>query len=512
MTRLYCLLFVLTTVSAVAQKPVSPKQIQEFDTYVERVRQQWDIPGLAITVVKDGRVLFAKGYGVRELSGASVPGTSASGTTPANVGPVDTQTLFACASTTKAMTVTLLGMLVDAGKLRWDDPVYQYLPELQFYEPYVTRQVTIRDLLLHNTGVGGTDFFTSAMDIPASDMFRRMVLVRPSYSFRSGYVYQNTMYSAAGRIIERLTGKTWAETIQARIFQPLGMTRTVPKRGYIKDDNLTRPHVRINDTIRVIPYGPDSEIGSAGAVWSSADDIGKWVICMLDSGKYAGGRLLKPATWTEIFRPQTMVPDDEYATMQVLKPNWFTYSLGWYQHDYRGHKVNFHTGSLAGLTAITGQLPDEKLGVFVFGNLDHAEGRHALLYKTLDWFALGGNRDWSSEFKNLYDGLAVQSRKARQALEFRRVANTKTTLPLSAYAGTYTSPLYGEATVTVTGDRLTFNLNNVLTATLPHWQYDTFRGSYDKAWNGTAMAQFTLSPAGTVQTLLFDGLLFQRKL
>lgn len=498
----HTLLFVLITAVSLAQQPVSQKQIQAFDQYVERVRREWEVPGLAITVVKEGRVLFAKGYGVRELPGSR-------STKPE---PVDTQTLFACASTTKAMTVTLLGMLVDAGRLRWDDPVYQYLPELQFYEPYVTRQVTVRDLLLHNTGVGSTDFFTGAMNIPVNEMFRRMILVKPGYSFRSNYIYQNTMYSAAGRIIERLMGKTWAETIRERIFLPLGMTRTVPKRGYITDNNLTRPHFRINDTIRVIPYGPDSEIGSAGAVWSSAEDISKWVICMLDSGKYAGGRLLKPATWTEIFRPQTMVPDDEYATMQILKPNWFTYSLGWYQHDYRGHKVNFHTGSLPGLTAIIGHLPDEKLGVFVFGNLDHAEGRHALLYKTFDWFALGGTRDWSSEFKVLYDGLDAQRRKAEQTIEAQRVTNTKPTLPVSAYVGTYTSSLYGEVTVTVVANQLVFNVNNVLTATLPHWQYDTFRGRYDKVWLGNATAQFTLNSAGQIHTLTFNEMDFQRKL
>ncbi|QJW90316.1 serine hydrolase [Spirosoma taeanense] len=492
----YFLLFIaLVFHNALAQKTSISKQVQAFDQYVETVRKQWDIPGLSITVVKDGQVIFAKGYGVRELAKPDL---------------VDTQTLFACASTTKAMTVALMGMLVDEGKLSWNDPVYKYLPELQFQDSYVTQQVTIRDLLIHDTGVGGTDFFTGAMNIPVNEMFRRMVLVKPSYSMRSGFIYQNTLYSAAGRIIERLMGKTWAEAIRERIFQPLGMTRTVPKRGYIKDDNLTRPHFRINDTIRVIDFGPDSEVGSAGAVWSSADDISKWLICMLDSSKYAGGRLLKPATWTEIFRPQTMVPDDEYATMQILKPNWFTYGLGWYQHDYRGHKVNFHTGSLAGLTAITAQLPEAKLGVFAFGNLDHAEGRHALLYKTLDWFALGGTRDWNTEFKTLYDNLNAQERKAEVAVNAKRVANTKPSLPLDAYAGRYTSPLYGEAEVLVTGDRLSFNINNVLKATLPHWHYDTFRGTYDKAWNGKATAHFTLNVSGRVETLMIGGLMFRR--
>jgi len=348
------------------------------------------------------------------------------------------------------------------------------------------------------------------MSIPVNEMFRRMELVKPSYSLRSGFIYQNIMYSAAGRIIERLTGKTWAAVIQERIFTPLGMVRTAPKRSFIKDNNLTRPHFNVNDTIRVIDYGVDSEIGSAGAVWSSADDISKWVICMLDSSKYGGGRLLKPQTWTEIFKPQTLVPEDEYSTMQILKPNWLTYGLGWYQHDYRGRKVNFHTGSLAGLTAITAQLPDEKLGVFIFGNYDHAEVRHALMYKTLDWFALGGTRDWSTEFKQLYDGMKEEGKKAARAFVAKRAANTSPSLALNEYAGKYTSPLYGDADVAVAGNALSFNVNNTLKVTLPHWHYDFFYGPYPKAWYGNAGAQFMLDRSGKVASLLFDGMEFRK--
>lgn len=487
------LLWLLSGISF-AQK-ITPKQIQEFDQYVEAARKQWDVPGLSIVVVKDNQVIFKKGYGVREIGKAD---------------KVDTETLFACASTTKAMTCALLGMLVDEGKIRWDDPAYKYLPELQFYDPYLTREVRVRDLLTHNTGIGGTDFFTGAMTIPVNEMLRRMALVKPSYSLRSGFIYQNTMYSAAGRIIERLTGKTWAETLRERIFIPLGMTRTAPKRSYITDDNQTKPHFNVNDTIRIIDYTADSEIGSAGAVWSSASDISKWVICMLDSSKYSGGRLLKPETWAEMFRPQAFFPEDEYPTMSVLKPNWRTYGLGWYQHDYKGHKVNFHTGSHAGLTAITAQLPDEKLGVYVFGNYDHAELRHALVYKTFDWFALGGNRDWSSAFKLLYDDLKEKAKKTQQAFEAKRVANTAPSLPFARYAGKYTSPLYGEAEVTVIGDKLAFSINNTLKATLPHWHYDTFYGTFQKAWLGKTSARFTLNAAGTVDTLVFGEMEFRR--
>lgn len=493
------LFFLLSTLIAFGQKPTSPKQIQEFDAYVESVRKQWNVPGLSITVVKDDQVIFKKGYGVRELGKPEL---------------VDTETLFACASTTKAMTVTLMGMLVDEGKLAWNDPVSKFLPELQLYDPYVTRELKIRDLLIHDTGVGSTDFMTGAMTIPANEMFRRMELVKPSYPFRAGFAYQNTFYSAAGRVIERITGKTWAEFLKERIFTPLGMTRTAPKRGYIKegDTNVTKPHYNINDTIRVIEYGADSEIGSAGAVWSSADDIGKWVICMLDSSKYSGGRLVKPETWAEMFTPQTFFPEDEYPTMQLLKPNWRTYGLGWYQHDYRGYKVNFHTGSLSGLTAITGQLPDEKLGVYVFGNYDHAEVRHVLLYKTFDWFALGGTRDWNTEFKNLYSKIREDNKKARKDFDAKRVLNTSPSLPLPQYAGKYTSPLYGQADVSVAGNQLVINVNdNTLNATLPHWHYDTFYGPYKKAWYGKALARFVLGNSGKVTTLVFDGMDFKKE-
>lgn len=485
----------LTSLVAFGQKNISREQIQEFDSYVEKVRKEWKVPGMSLAVVKGGQVIFKKGYGVRELGKPEL---------------VDTRTLFACASTTKAMTVALMGMLVDEGKIKWTDKVQKFLPELQLPDPYVTRELAIRDLLIHNTGIGSTDFFTGAMDVPVSEMFKRMVLVKPSYPFRAGFEYQNIMYSAAGRIIEKITGKLWSEVIQERIFTPLGMSGTAPKRKFVKSENITRPHYSIDDTIRVIDYGRDSEIGSAGAVWSNADDMAKWVICMLDTSKFSGGRLLSPKTWIEIFKPQSFFPEEEYPTMKILKPNWMTYGLGWYQHDYKGHKVNFHTGSLSGLTAITGQLPDEKLGVYIFGNFDHAEVRHVLMYKTFDFFALGGTRDWNSEFKALYANLSEESKQMKQAFEANRVPGTSPSVDIKAYAGNYSSPLYGQAEVLADGDALSFNINEVIKVTLPHWHYDTFYGRYSKRSVSRGTAMFTISISGKVETLVFNGMEFRR--
>ncbi|HLZ15900.1 MAG TPA: serine hydrolase domain-containing protein, partial [Cyclobacteriaceae bacterium] len=402
------------------------QKLIDFDAYVEKSRAEWRVPGMAVAVVKDGQVIFKKGYGVRELGKGD---------------KVDTETLFACASTTKAMTATCMGMLVDEGKIKWDDPVINYLPEFQLFDPAVTRELKIRDLFTHNSGVGNTDYLWALMDIPAHEILSRMRLVHPSYSLRSGFIYQNIFYVAAGQVIENVSGKPWEVFIQERIFTPLGMTRTAPKRKYIKDNNQVTPHFEVEKTVKAIGYTKDDEVGPAGSVWSSITDMSKWMACLLDSSKYTGGRLLKPATWTEMFKPAALVPASEfYPTMKLIKPNWTTYGLGWFQHDYKGKKINYHTGSLNGLTAIHAQLPDQKLGVYVFGNFDHAEARHALVYKTFDLFSLGGNTDWSKEFLTLYGDIRAKNEKELKDFESRRVPNTTPSLPLANYAGKYTDP------------------------------------------------------------------------
>ena len=495
MRHLFVLFFI--SLSTFGQK-VTPldQKIKEFDLYVENGRKQWEVPGLALAVVKDGKVIFKKGYGVRELGKPEA---------------VNTETLFACASTTKAMTATCMGILVDEGKVKWDDLVITYLPEYQLYDPFVTRELRIRDLFIHNSGLGNADFVWTIMDISPEEILKKMRQVKPSYSMRSSFIYQNIFYIAAGEVIKKISGKPWEVFIQERIFTPLAMTRTVPMRRYVKDDNLTRPHFKVEKVIQPIGYTKDDAVGPAGSVWASIDDMSKWVVCMLDSSKYNGGRLLKKETWMEMFKPQTLVtPSGFYPTAQITKPNWTTYGLGWFQHDYKGRKLNFHTGSLDGLTAINAQIQEEKIGFYIFENYDHAELRHALMYKALDLFALGGNRDWSSEFLKLYTSLGEKAEKVTTDFEAKRVLNTKPSLTLEAYAGKYTNPLYGDVEITVTGNQLVVVLNNFVKATLDHWHYDTFRGWYEKKWNGKTNATFVLGVDGKVNSLNSDGTEFMK--
>jgi CubicO group peptidase (beta-lactamase class C family) len=488
------LLFVSFELFAQTTDPSLSKKIQEFDFYVMKAQKEWEVPGLAVTVVKDNQVIFTKGYGVCESG---------------KPDPINAQTLFACASTTKAMTAACMGMLVDEGKISWDDTVEKYLPELQLFDPAVTREIKIRDLFVHDTGVGNADFLWVGMNISGDEILKKMRWVKPSYSLRSSFIYQNIFYLAAGKIIEKISGKPWHQYMTERIFVPLRMTRTVPLLKLATDANRTKPHDRVAEKITVIEDDSADEIGAAGSVWSCAEDIGKWMQCMLDSSKYANGRLLSSKTWTEMFKPQVIVPASEfYPTMRIIKPNWTTYGLGWFQHDYKGYKINYHTGSLAGAVAIHAQLPDKKLGIYVFGNLDHAEVRHALVYKAFDHFALGGTTDWSSDFLKLYGGIRADQEKKKKDFVAKRVLNTNPSLAIENYTGKYTDPLYGEIIVTAKGNSLSVNLNNFMKATLDHWHYDTFRGWFEKKWYGEGNASFSLGLDGQISKLNFEGMEF----
>jgi len=498
MKKLALLLFAgaLSVNFALAQPKTSGKQLKEFDAWVENARKEWGAVGLAVTVIKDNEVIFKKGYGLRQL-----------GTHDA----VDTNTLFACASTTKAMTATCMGMLVDEGKVNWDDRVIQYLPGFQLYDPYVTRELRIRDLFLHNSGVGNTDFLWGFMDIGSDNILEKMRWVKPSYSFRSGFIYQNIFYLVAGKVIEKVSGHPWDEFIQERIFGPLGMSNTYPSLQAAPTANRTKPHMRVDGKLMVIEDMSADAIGPAGSVWSSIDDMGKWALCMLDSGKYTGGRLVSPKTWEEMTKAQTLVPSSEfYPTAQLTKPNFTTYGMGWFQHDYKGRKVNFHTGSLPGSIAIHGQLPEEKIAVYVFGNTDHVEVRHAIMYKAFDLFALGGATDWGSGFLALYTKLDKAAEAARKKQDEKRVMGTKPSLPLSGYTGVYQDKLYGTVEVTATGSQLSANINDMHKATLDHWNYDTFKGPLGKKWDGEVTALFQLDSEGKVTTLDLSGFVLQK--
>jgi len=263
----------------------------DLDAYISKAVKDWEIPGLAITVVKDGQVIFAKGYGVREFGKPEL---------------VDEHTLFAIGSTTKAMTAAALGMLVDEKKIQWDDPVIKYLRNFQLYDPYVTREVSVRDLLTHRAGLGNADLLWYGQDNSRREILYRLRYLKPQTSMRSHFTYQNIMYVAAGEIVAAVSGIPWEDFVRQRIFEPLGMKDTVPLLADAKGrPNVASPHYLIDGKVRVIRNASVDAVAPAGSVWSSVHDMAKWMLFMLKEGDKES--LLSESTHKELFMPQFIV-------------------------------------------------------------------------------------------------------------------------------------------------------------------------------------------------------------
>ena len=480
--------------AAVAQQA----PLSGFDAAVARAVQDWRTPGLAIAVVKDGKIVFSKGYGVRELGKPAL---------------VDTQTLFAIGSTTKAMTAALVGMLVDEKKLEWDDPVIKHLPWFQLKDPYLTREITVRDLLTHRAGLGGADFLWYGQTTEPREILRRVRLLDASYSLRSSFIYQNVMYAAAGAVLEAASGQSWEQLVRTRIFEPLGMRGSIATAATLaQQPNVARPHAIINGELRAIENAAVDGVAPAGSVWSSVEDMSKWMQMLLDGGTANGRVLLKPETVAELFRPQVMVTAQAfYPTARLTKPHWTTYGLGWFQQDYRGRAVDYHTGSIDGMVAIHGLIRDERLGVYVLANRDHTELRHALMLNVFDRFTGAGERDWSSELLKFYGDLEKEGDERRKTEEAKRVIGTSPSLALDRYAATYSDPLFGEIVVSVDGGTLRARYGTAYTGVLEHWHFDSFRARWDAAWRGTALVTFVLDASGQPTTVRAFGGTFRRR-
>jgi CubicO group peptidase (beta-lactamase class C family) len=492
-----CLLSAVVLTPAAARGQSDP--LAGFDAYVAQAVRDWKTPGLAVAVVKDGAVVFAKGYGVRRIGA---------------LDPVDDGTLFAVGSTTKAMTAAAIGMLVDDGTLSWDDPVTKHLPWFALADPYVTREVRVRDLLTHRAGVPNTDQLWYEQTTPAREVIARLREVPLESSLRSHFTYQNVMYSAAGEVVAAVSGMPWSEFVRTRIFTPLGMAGTIPTAATLgARSNVAAPHYEIDGVVSAIRNASVDSVAPAGSVWSSVRDMAEWLRMLLAGGTTRGGqRLLSEKTVAELFAPQTMVGEDAfYPTARLTKPHWTTYGLGWFQADYGGEKVDFHTGSIDGMVAIAGLIRDHHLGVYVLANLDHAELRHALMYSVFDRYLGRPARDWSADMRTLYAGLAREAETRRAKADAERVSGTSPTLPLDRYVGRYTSPVYGTVVVTRPGAGLRAEFGTGFAGPLEHWHYDTFRAVWDAKWRGTAPATFQIDARGRVASVTTSGITFQRE-
>jgi CubicO group peptidase (beta-lactamase class C family) len=462
------------------------------DSYIVKGMQDWKLPGLSIAVVKNGVPVYTKGFGVRTLGDS---------------GRVDEHTRFGMMSTTKAMTALGLAMLVDDGKLKWDDPVSKHLPWFALSDPYVTSNLTVRDLLLHNSGLGNTDALWARGDLNSRQIIERLQKVPLSYPLRGGFAYQNVMYQVAGEVLQAVSGMPWDRFIKTRILVPIGMTRsdsTLAAMAAHGDKNTSSAHFEIDGKLHVIQESPVDAVPAAGAAWSTAEDSAKWLQFLLSDGCANGKRLLSGSNFRELLRPQAFVSAGEfYPTAQLTKPHWTTYGLGWFLLDYRGKFVAMHTGSMDGRTAIVGLLPDEGLGVFIYGNLDHAEFRHALMWRVLDAYSGAPERDWSTEFLALYGGLKADQDKKQAEQDAKRVTGTKPTHSSDQYVGTYLNPVYGDIKIRLADGRLQAQFGPMPenAGTLQHWHYDTYRVKFGDGRYGWSLINFGMATDGSIHSL-----------
>ncbi len=465
----------------------------DFDAYVARTLKEFDVPGVAIAVVKDGRVVLAKGYGVRKLG---------------DVTPVDEKTLFGIASNSKAFTAAALAMLVDEGKLRWDDPVTKYLPSFQMYDAYVTREMTVRDLLVHRSGLGlgaGDLLYFPHSTYTSAEILERLRYVKPARSFRSGYAYDNILYLAAGEVIHAVSGKTWAQFVKERIFAPLGMTASnTSVNEFRSSDNYATPHAPANGKLQIVALSDLDNNAPAAAINSNVAEMARWAILQLNAGALpnGAGRLFSDKQSREMWSPQTIIGiNDPPPALAAVKPNFSAYGLGWFLADYRGHKIVSHTGGLSGMVSKVMLVPDAKLGVIVLTNQEAGGAFQALSYRLVDSFLNAPTTDWVAAYGQVLRAARANAAQVERKFQTARDVNSKPSLLLPKYVGTYRDAWYGDVTVAQEDGKLVmrFSHSPSLVGELEHYQYDTFIVRWqDRALGADAFVTFALKPDGTI--------------
>jgi CubicO group peptidase (beta-lactamase class C family) len=474
--------------SAVAEQAPVP----QIDALAQRTLSTFAVPGLSVAVVKDGAVVLAKGYGVKTL-GESAP-----------VGP---ETLFGIASNTKAFIAASLAILVDEGKVSWDTRVVDVLPGFAMYDPWVTREMQVRDLLSHRNGLGlgaGDLLFFPQTDFTVAEIVGKLRYIKPATSFRTTYAYSNLGFVTAGEVIRAVTGKGWDEFVRERIFAPVGMTASNASITLFKPGaDVVTPHAEKDGVLEPVAWENLDNSGAAGAINSNAADLARWLLVQLDKGKLPGGdaRLFSADRSREMWTVNTTIPvGTPPAPLAAVAPHFAGYGLGWFLRDYRGHQIANHGGGLIGLTSRVFLVTDARIGVAVLTNSETlASG--ALCWSIVDLLLGAPATDWIAVLKQQSDDETARAKEKEAKTAAARAAASTPSLPLDGYAGRYADAWYGEAAIAREGDRLVLRFAHSagLVGDLEHWQHDTFVARWrDRALRADAYVTFTIDPAGAV--------------
>lgn len=463
------------------------------DALVSRVMKTFEVPGLSLAIVKDGQVLLAKGYGVKKLG---------------EPAPVDARTLFGIASNSKVFTAVALGMLVDEGKIRWNAPVVDYLPEFQMYDPYVTREITVRDLLCHRCGLGlgaGDLMLWPASDLNRKEILKRVRYIKPASSFRTTYAYNNIMFVVAGELLEKVSGMRWEDFVREKIQKRVGMNYSNTSCALVnKEENVAWPHVPLEG--KVVPVKTlylTENVNPAGGINSCAEDMAKWMLVLLNKGKLPdGSQLVSERVIDEITTIATPIPISKPAPeLAPAAMNFNGYGLGLRIRDYRHYKVWTHTGGLEGYVSQVWLMPEIGLGVTVLTNQESTAAFAALTNQIVDYYLKAPKFDWVEAYKKFTERNAQRSKEEIDKIYASRKKDTKPSLSLQDYAGLYRDDWYGDVEIRYENGELTiqFKHSPELYGKLEHWHYDTFVARwFDRELRADAFVTFRLNHEGAI--------------
>jgi CubicO group peptidase (beta-lactamase class C family) len=466
--------------------------LKKLDAYYSKALRDWGIPGMSVAIVKDGKIVFSKGYGVKELGKPEAP---------------DANTIYAIASNSKAFTSAIIAQLVEEGKLNWNDKVRKHLPYFELYDPWVSQEATIRDILSHRIGLGtfSGDLIWYRSTLSAEQIVKTIKHLPRAYDFRSGYGYSNVMYITAGEVIRAVTGKSWGENVHERFLKPLGMDRSIwTTKDLDKKGNYASPHALFNGEHKPIVWEDWGTVAATGGIISSVNDMSQWIIFNLNHGIWKQDTLLSKQSRNMLWTNHNPFSVDH--TSKDKSVHMRGYALGWSVNDYRGRLRVGHTGGYSGMLSAVALIPDENLGVVVLTNGMKSVFAPLVNY-TIDAFLKAPERDWSTEIlanqKNNPDTRVDDRKKAR-------VTGTKPTLNEEKFIGEYEAAAYGTISVKKVNDKLKIYFQHTpdLTATLEHWHYDVYELTWDNpevlAWFTFGTVKFELDNSNNVKGLSFD--------
>lgn len=470
------------------------EKLKEIDDYANNVMTTWKGPGMAIAIVKDDKKVFAKGYGVRKLGESD---------------PVNENTVFAIASNSKAFTTAALAIMVDEKKLNWDDKVSKYLPDFQMYDPWVTSELTVRDLVTHRVGLDtfSGDLLWYETTYTPDEILKRVKYLPSVSSFRTRYGYQNLMFIAAGKVVEKVAGKSWCDFITERILKPLEMNRTVCSINALPD-NAAWPHNESGETLRVLHRGNVDGAYSAAALNSSVADLSKWVRTQLGKGKFEGKQIFTESQSWAMHQPYLSQQISETASKNNPTRHFTGVGMGWFVYDYQGHKIINHSGGLDGMLSYTVLIPEENVGFVVLTNSE-APAFRIMMNKIVDVFTNAPKTDWSARSVEAAARSKAAAEEEIRKVDATRVANTRTSLALNDYVGTYSDRMYGDITVAEENGKLVMRFlpSPNFVADLEHWHYDTFviKWRPSVAYNfPRGFVTFTIDKNGKTEDLKID--------